>query len=388
MNGDVRGAGRLAGRGAALHNVGAVRAVFDVVAGTVPGDCAVGVISIGDVRVRRAVFLTEAERVRLAVLNALPAGDALFLVDTRGIVGAYGVLGAEVLRDAQRKARAAAAVAYCGGVLKAGGLVYLVDKTVVLGALEYLICLLLGDEAMRAGLGIVDGVVVEVHAHVLFQMAAAFAHEAARAAAGAGTDGDRCGVFNEGGYLVVGCRAGVVLDRTHDGHNAHEHHAELAGAERRGDELNTAAGVLFEAVAQIGVAVTLLAVGEYALHDAGDPDGVVVAKHAVRGARARKADLDELVDLLLHKVHVRAAAPRKLRRGARRFQTHMHCHAAHIVRDNGRKDPVLGVIVGNARVRHALKTYLRRESQNIRSFFHLYTSFLVINKTITMLLTL
>ena len=100
----MRGAGRLAGRGAALHNVGAVRAVFDVVAGAIPGNGAVGVISIGDVRVRRAVFLTKAERVRLAVLNALTAGDALFLVDARGIVGAYGVLGAEVLRDAQRKA--------------------------------------------------------------------------------------------------------------------------------------------------------------------------------------------------------------------------------------------------------------------------------------------
>ena len=199
----MRRADGLAGGGAAVHNVASVGAVVDVVGLAVPGDGDVGVIRVGDSGVIDAAFLAELDRVGLAVLDALAAGDALFLIDLRGEVRADRVLCAEHLSNAQGKAGAAAAVAYRGRLLKAGGLVYLMDKAVVLSAAEDLIGFLFADKAVRAGLAVGDGVIVEVHAHVLFKMAAAFAHKAARAAAGAGADGDSGGVLDERAYLIV-----------------------------------------------------------------------------------------------------------------------------------------------------------------------------------------
>ena len=151
------------------------------------------------------------------------------------------------------------------------------DKTVILGAAENLVCLLLGDETMCAGLTVVYGVIVEVHAHILFEVAAALSHQTAGAAAGAGTDGDGGCVLDEGGDLVIGRGLGVVLDGAHDGHDAHHEHTELAGVEGGGDHLGTAAGVLLKTVADVRVTLALLFVGEYTLDDAGNPDGVVVA---------------------------------------------------------------------------------------------------------------
>ena len=122
-------------------------------------------------------------------------------------------------------------------------------EAVALGALEDLIGLLLGDETVRAQLGVVDRVVVEVDAHVLLEMAAALAHETAGTAAGARADGDRPRVFHETVHLVIRRLAGVVLD-----------------------------GGLY--------VVALLAVGHDALHDAGHPDGIEIIGLAVADARA------------------------------------------------------------------------------------------------------
>ena len=199
----MRRADGLAGGGAAVHNVASVGAVVDVVGLAVPGDGDVGIICIGDSGVIDAVFLAELDGIGLAVLYALAAGDAFLLIDLRGEVRADSVLCTEHFGNAQGKAGAAAAVAYRGRFLKAGGLVYLVDKAIVLSAAENLIGFLLADKAVRAGLAVGDGVIVEIHAHVLFKMAAAFAHKAARAAAGAGADGDSGGVLDERAYLIV-----------------------------------------------------------------------------------------------------------------------------------------------------------------------------------------
>ena len=97
----------------------------------------------------------------------------------RALEGNYAVGRAEQLCDAQRIAGAAAAVAYGVYAVKAERLVDLVDKAVILGALEHLISLLLADQAVLAVLGEVDGIVVKVHAHILFKMAAALSDQAA-----------------------------------------------------------------------------------------------------------------------------------------------------------------------------------------------------------------
>ena len=128
-------ASRLTGCGAAGHYIGAVGAVVDIVALGVPRNFFIGMVSVGDLRVDGAALLTELESIGLAVFDALTAGDALVLIDLGKEVGLYRLCRAEVVCDTQSVARAAAAVADSGGVLKAGCLVYLVDKAIVLGTL-------------------------------------------------------------------------------------------------------------------------------------------------------------------------------------------------------------------------------------------------------------
>ena len=130
-------------------------------------------------RIGGAQLLAELYGVGLAVFNALAAGDALVLINLGDEVRAYAVGRAEQLCDAQRIAGTAAAVAYGVYAVKAERLVDLVNKAVILGALEHLISLLLADQAVLAVLGEVDGIVVKVHAHILFKMAAALSDQAA-----------------------------------------------------------------------------------------------------------------------------------------------------------------------------------------------------------------
>ena len=179
LNGNVRRALCLAGRRAGLHDVGAGCAVIDVVALLIPGHFLIRLICVGDMRIGGAQLLAELYGVGLAVFNALAAGDALVLINLGDEVRAYAVGRAEQLCDAQRIAGAAAAVTYGVYAVKAERLVDLVNKAVILGALEHLISLLLADQAVLAVLGEVDGIVVKVHAHILFKMAAALSDQAA-----------------------------------------------------------------------------------------------------------------------------------------------------------------------------------------------------------------
>ena len=327
--------------------------------------------------VRGAVLLAKADGVRLAVFNALAAGNALLLIDAGNVVGADGVLGAEHLGDTQSIAGAAAAVADSGGLFKAGSLVNLMDKTVILGAAENLVCLLLGDETMCAGLAVVYGVIVEVHAHILFEVTAALSHQTAGAAAGAGTDGDGGRVLNEGGDLVIGRGLGVVLDGAHDGHDTHHEHTELAGVECRGDHLGTAAGVLLKAVADVRVTLALLFVGEYTLDDAGNPDGVIVAVAGADLAGADDARYNELVYLLLNECLALVAALCDVLDGTVCLKTHMHHDAAHIVVNYRGKYAIFRILVGYAGVGKALKADLSCQLENIRSVCHKTTSYVM-----------
>ena len=326
-------------------------------------------------RIGRAALLAELERVGLAVFNALTAGDALFLIHAGDVVRADGARRAEQLRDAQREARAAAAVADGGRVLKAGGLVDLVHETVVLGALEDLIRLFLGHEAVITLLGEAAGVVVEVHAHILFEVAAALAHETAGTAAGARTDADGRRVFDERLELVIGRRARVVLDGAHDGHDAHEEHAGLAGIEHRREHFRTAAGVRLKALAEHGILVALLTVGKDTLHDARDPDRVEVAALAVHIAVADCAGLAQLVELLLREFHALSCTLGHFLNRAVGLQAHVHHDRTHVIVDDRLEDLILGIVIRDAHVRHALKADLRGQLENIRSFCHAVSSF-------------
>ena len=358
---------RLARRGAGGHGVGTGGAVIDVVAFLIPGDLFVGCVGVGDVRIGETVLLAETNGVRLAVFHALAAGDAFILVHSGNEVGADAVRRTEQLGDAQRVARAAAAVADGGDVVKAEGLVHLVDKAVVLGAPEDLVRFFLGNEAVLAVLGEADGVVVEIEAHILFQMAAAFAHQTARSSAGAGADGDCPRLFDQRGDLVIGGFVRVVFDGAHNGHNAHEIHAV---AEHRGEHADADAGILLKTRAELGVRVALLAVGENALHDAGYPDRVIVAENAAADARADDARFNELVALRLHEIEALSRLFGEILRGEVGFETHAHHNGTHVVIDDGIKDSVLGIAVGNAGVRQTFETDLGCERKNVWSVCH------------------
>ena len=371
LHGNVRGTCRLARRGAALDDVGAVGAEVGVVVLAAPEQgVARGLCRARDRRAAGAELAAELHGVHLAVFHALAAGDALVAVHAGDVVRLHGVGRAEIGRDAQRVAAAAAAVADRGGVLVAGGHVQLVHEAVALGALENLIGLLLRDHAVRADFGVVHGVVVEVDAHVLLEVSAALAHQAAGAAAGAGAHGHGPGVLHEAVHLIVAGLAGVVLDRGLHGDDAHHVHA---GVHKRGEHAHAAAGVFLKALAEHGILVALLAVGHDALHDAGHPDGIEIIGLAVAHALAHGAGFAQLVELLLRVVDGLLRALGDVLHGAVGLQTHVHHDLAHIVVDDRLQDLVLGVVVGDAGVGHALKADLRRQLENIRSVCHKYS---------------
>ena len=241
-------------------------------------------------------------------------------------------------------------------------------QAVLLGPPENLICLLLADEPVLAVPGEADGIVVDIHAHIFFQVAAALAHQAAGTAAGARAHGDGGGPLNNGSHLVIGGRVAVVLDGAHNGHHPHE---VDAAAQHRGQHPHADAGVLFKALAQIGVFFALLPVAEDALHNAGDPDGVVIKRLSVVIADADHAGPDQLAALLLGKFHAFFRFFGQVLNGEVLFKTHPHHDGAHIVVDDGVKDPVFGVFVGDAGVGQALEAYFGSQGQDVGSAAHM-----------------
>ena len=205
-------------------------------------------------------------------------------------------------------------------------------------------------------------------------MAAALAHQAARAAAGAGTDRDGPGVVEELGDFVVARLAAVVLDRALYRDDAHEVHARVQEGRQHG---HAHAGILLEALAEHGVFFAVLFVGKDALHDAGHPDRVVPAELAVHLAAAADACVLELVQLFEREIHVLFRAAGDLLRRAVGLEAHVHHDVAHVVVHDGLEDLVFRVVVGDACVGQTLETDLGRELEYVRSVGHAILSSLV-----------
>ena len=369
----MRGTGRLAGRRALGHHIRAVCAEIRVVALAAPEGVARRLLRPLFIGRAGTQLLAKLDGVKLTVFHALAAGHAFVLVHTGDVIGADGVRCPEVFGNAQRKAGTAAAVADRRRVVIARGDVKLVHQTVILGAPENLIGLLFGDEAVRAGLRIVFGVIVEVHAHVLFQMAAAFAHEPAGAAAGTRADRNGPGILNELVHLVVTCLACIVFNGALNGNDAHQVHAHIHERRQHGNPL---AGIAFKTLAQHGIFVTLLAVGEHALHDAGHPDRVVPAELPVDRAGPDYPCELQLFQLLPGKGQVLLGTPGDVFRGSIGFQTHVHHDLAHIVVHDGLENLIFGIVVGDAGVGQAFETDFGCQFQNIGSVCHEITPFL------------
>lgn len=143
---------------------------------------------IDDRAILRAQLLSELGGARRAYLGTLAAGNAFFRIDVRAVSGSGHVRRVEQLAGAQRIAGADAAVADTEDLILTVNVRDLMYKAVVLGALQDL-----HDFFARCRTGLVglDGVghhVADGDAHILFQMAAAFAADPAGTAAGAGAD--------------------------------------------------------------------------------------------------------------------------------------------------------------------------------------------------------
>lgn len=83
-------------------------------------------------------------------------------------------------------------------------------------------------------------------------------------------------------------------------------------------------------------------------------------------ANADNARSYELIALLLNIFNALFALLCKLLCGKLLLKTHTHHDRAHIVVDDGLKNSILGILVGNTGIGHAFKADLRSQRKNIR----------------------
>ena len=372
LDGDMRGAFHLTWRGAFLSDLAAVGAVINVVLVLAPEAVHGGELRLGGLLlVFRAQLGTELEGAHLAVIHAQAAGHALIALHLGDVVGPEHIRGVEVFAQAQGQAGTAAAVADGGGAVIALGGVYLVDKAVILGALEYLKRLLLADQPVAALLREELGVVVNIHAHIFLEVAAALAHKAPRAAAGAGAYGDGPGSLDYVLDLVIGGCVRVVPNGAADGHRAHGTHARREVRDKYG---RAVARIALKALGNDGVFLHLLLDGEHAFHDARHPDGVIVGLDVVVLALVHAADYAALHELVNHGLGVLNARPGLfgyLFYAPRFADLDMHADVGHLIRHDRVEYHVLGVGGRDARIGSRLKAYLRRKEKYLFSEGHM-----------------
>ncbi|MPN34534.1 hypothetical protein SDC9_182028 [bioreactor metagenome] len=170
----------------------------------------------------RAEFLTQHQGVAGAVFDALTAGDALFRVHLCHKVGANGIPRAKHQPDAEPEAGAGAAVADCRGFSRFLNVRNVVHQSVLFGSAEDFLHLRARNLPCTTGANIVLRTLAHLNAHVLLQMAAAFADGAARRAAGTGGNGIDVVLVEIIRNALVGNRLRVGVDRAFNRDDAHE----------------------------------------------------------------------------------------------------------------------------------------------------------------------
>ena len=307
----MRGARGLAGGGAgvvAVYHV--VVAVIGVPLIRTPlgvvGQLVLGVL---DVAVLGAELLAELRSTGRADLDALAAGDALFLIDVRDICAAGHVGRIEKLGGAQRVADAGRAVANGEYLIFAVDIGYLVDIALILGALKYCHSLIIGDElAVLLGLVTVNGGVADSDAPQILNIARAFAAHTLGAAAGADADCELVILLQPVGQMLDADRLGAGGDGFLDGNDVH---ADACAAEgNHGRDLfkrESRHGV--KEVAHLGVLVNEFLAHVEELSRAGNEEGqyVLLDMRVVLPVPFDKADNAHLMELLFERVQIRPA---------------------------------------------------------------------------------
>ena len=202
LNGNMRGAGRLAGSGAGLMRLDAVVvAVVGRPLGVVPlggiGQLLARILGHLSAGLFAAELLAQLGGAGRTHLNAATAGHALVLLDLGDIGRARQVGRVEQLRGAQGVAHVDVAVADGEDLVLAVDVGDLVHKAVVLGLAQDVVNLVAGHVMATIGLDHVVGHIAHSDAPIGRVVGAALAHHATARAAAAGAGGILTLVFVE-----------------------------------------------------------------------------------------------------------------------------------------------------------------------------------------------
>ena len=346
LNGDVCRAGGLAGGGAGLV------ALDLVVVLIVRAPHMLAPVIVVRQRLLRvdhgaglgAQLLAELGGTGRADLGALAAGDALLGIDMGAVSGGGHIGRVEQLARSQREAGAERAVADGEDLVLAVDVRDLVDIAVVLGALEDLHCLFIGNVAALAGLAAVVGKLTDGNAQLILQLAAALPLNAHGIAAGAVADADV--------PLILLQPVGDVLDidrlvRGRDGLlDRDDVHADAgaSGRHHAGDLRQRQKRHALEKLRDLRMLLDLLQVHVHQLRRAGHEDRqrpllVVVG---VLPVVLEQADHGHLVKQLLHIDGILADLLADLGRRGRDAHLHRERELRHLVGDDAGQAVVLG----------------------------------------------
>ena len=313
LNGEVGGAGGLAGRRARVVAVYLrVLAVVHVPVIRRPL-CRVGQLGEGILYLALpgAELLSELRRADGADLDALSAGDAFFLLNV-GSVGAAGhIRGIVKLARSQGVADAGGAVAYRDDLLLAVDIRDLVNEAVALGALEYLHNLVVAYVAAHIAVDAVFRHIADADAEFAVYLAGALAAHCLLLAAGALADGVFIVFLEPVGDVLHARGLALALDSLLDRDNVHSDSGS-SGGYHRGHVLKRHLGHKVEEGREIRVLSRQLVVHHHKLRRAGHEDGHVILLVLIRVLpvhleNAHPAQVvDHLLALLLgHIVHLR-----------------------------------------------------------------------------------
>ena len=217
-----------------------------------------------------AELLAEADGAGRAGLNTLAAGDALLGVGLCGVCGSGKVGGIEKLGGTQSVADADCAVADTEDLVLAVDVGYLVNIALVLGLLEDLHCLFIGDVAAVVGLAAVVGKVADADAPFALDIARAFAADALLLTAGADGNADVSFVLLQPVAQMLDGQ-GFALGRYSllNGNNMHAY-ACASGRYKLGDACQGQVCHALKEVCGLGVHIGLLRVYHHDLSAAGN----------------------------------------------------------------------------------------------------------------------
>ena len=267
------------------------------------------VLRILDGAVLGAELLAELGRACGTYLDALAAGNAVFLVDMRDVRAAGHVRRVEELGGAQGVADAGRAVADGEYLVLAVDIGYLMDIALILGALEYLHDLLIGRlVTVLAGLDGVLCAVADGDAPEVGEVAAAFTAHGLRAAAGANAD-CVCIVFLQPvGEMLNTDGLGVGRYRLFDGDDVH---TDTGAAERNhgSDLFKGETSHALKEVAHLGVLIYKAFAHIEKFCGAGDKEREKVLLFVLRvfPIVLKKTDAAHFLKLILKRFRVAAA---------------------------------------------------------------------------------